>query len=576
MVPRTDRGGRLGRRLAALLFLLVASAGGTVIMASPAGAHALLVGADPAEGSRLQVVPARVTLQFSESVGLRIGHLQVFDGRGGRVDAGSATHPAGDNTKITVGLRSGLGTGSYVVSYGVVSADSHPISGGYAFVVGSGPLTSASGVVSDSTGTDPLVSAVFALARGLSYTGLALVGALVFVMSGWPAGRTDRWTRRTVRLGLVLTAAGAVASLLLQGPYAAGRGLGDVLSGALFSATLDTPFGRLLLLRLAALAVLALMMGRILRRQEDRPETVRFRDDNIVLLCGLVILASVAGSGHAAAGPQSTVALLVDMAHVAAMAAWLGGLAALAGWLLPAGALVQSPSALAKFSRLATIAVVILLASGIYQAWRGVGTVPALWLTTYGRLLVVKVAAVLVVLAVASRSRRFVRDLQPRAEGDQPSGALLTATRTNAPAPTLHQLVRTELAICVIVLGITSVLVSTAPGRDAYVKPYKGTAAIAGGSAALSVSPARVGANTIRITLSAAGGGAMEPREVGATLSLPSAQLGPLPVVLTRLGPGSYQAASMPLPQDGTWQLNLRVRTSEFDATVTSVDVPVR
>ena len=62
-------------------------------------------------------------------------------------------------------LRTGLGDGSYVVSYGVVSADSHPISGGYAFVVGSGPLTSASGVVADGSGTDPVVGAVFALAR---------------------------------------------------------------------------------------------------------------------------------------------------------------------------------------------------------------------------------------------------------------------------------------------------------------------------------------------------------------------------------------------------------------------------
>ena len=68
------------------------------------------------------------------------------------------------------------------------------------------------------------------------------------------AGRPDRrLDSRTVWLGLLLTATGAVASLFLQGPYAAGAGIGDVLSGSLLSATLDTPFGRLLLLRLAAL-----------------------------------------------------------------------------------------------------------------------------------------------------------------------------------------------------------------------------------------------------------------------------------------------------------------------------------
>jgi copper transport protein len=205
--------------------------------------------------------------------------------------------------------------------------------------------------------------------------------------------------------------------------------------------------------------------------------------------------------------------------------------------------------------------------------------VPALWATTYGRLLCVKVAAVLVVLMVASRSRRFVRGLAPEPEPDQSDqypGGVLTATRTGTPAPTLHRLVRTELAICVAVLGITSVLVSTAPGRDTYVQPYEGSMAMAGGSAAVSVNPARVGANTVRVTLSVAGGGAMEPREVGATLTLPSAGIGPLPVALVRVGPGSYTAASVPLPRDGKWTLNLRVRTSEFDATVSSVQVPVR
>lgn len=576
MAPPAERAGRQFCRFAALLLLVAVWTAGGVVMAPPAGAHAFLVGADPAEGSRLTAAPSRVTLQLSESVGLRIGHLRVLDGRGHQADTGSASHPSGDSTKIAVALRPGLGDGSYVVSYGLVSADSHPIKGGYAFVVGSGPLTSASGAVADGSGTDPVVGGVFALARLLSYAGLALIGGLVFVASSWPAGRTDGWTRRTIRLGLMSAVFGAVASLLLQGPYVAGDGIREVFSGSLLGATLSTPFGRLLLLRLGVLAVLAVVATKILRDQEGRPETARFRDDNIALLCGLVLVGTVAGAGHAAAGPQSTLALLIYMAHVAAMSAWLGGLAVLAGWLRPGGTVAKSPRALARFSRLATIAVVVLAVSGTYQAWRGVGTVPALWSTTYGRLLCVKVVAVVVVLAVASRSRRFVRGLAHDTEPEPQAGGVLTATRTGAPAPALHRLVRTELAVCVAVLGIVSVLASTAPGRDAYVQPYEGTTAIAGGSAAVSVSPARSGANTVRVTLSAAGGRAVESREVSATLTLPSEGLGPLPVGLSRVGPGSYTAVSILVPRAGLWRLNLRVRTSDFDATITTVEVRVR
>ena len=166
---------------------------------------------------------------------------------------------------------------------------------------------------------------------------------------------------------------------------------------------------------------------------------------------------------------------------------------------------------------------------------------------------------------------------QPDPEPDPHPGVVLAATRTSTPTPILHRLVRTELAICVAVLAITSVLVSTAPGRDAYVQPYEGSTAIAGGSAAISVSPARVGANTVRVTLSAAGGAgdrAARGRRDARRCRPP--RLGPLPVSLVRVGPGSYTATSVPLPRNGRWQLDLRVRTSEFDATIATVQVPVR
>jgi copper transport protein len=47
-------------------------------------------------------------------------------------------------------------------------------------------------------------------------------------------------------------------------------------------------------------------------------------------------------------------------------------------------------------------------------------------------------------------------------------------------------------------------------------------------------------------------------------------------VTLIRAGPGSYRAAGVTLPGPGSWRLTLRVRTSEFDASVAQTDVPVR
>jgi copper transport protein len=404
-----DRSPPAGRRLAVILVMLAGWALAGLVTAAPAQAHAQLLGSDPAEGARLPTTPARVTLTFSEGVGLQVGYLHVVDARGERVEAGPAIHPDGDGTRSAVPLRAGLGDGSFLVSYGVVSQDSHPVSGGYAFVVGTGPLVTASGAISDGAGTSPMVGVLFAVTRWVSYAGLALLGGLVFVVVFWPGGRTDRRTRTVIRLGWTAAAASTVANLLLQGPYAAGTGVGAALSPDLLSVTLSTAYGRILGLRLAALVALGVFCIRALRDPDRLPEQARARDENIALVAGLVLVATFAGAGHASAGIQPTVAIVSDMLHLAAMSVWLGGLVVLVGCLLPAGTPSEVDDALPRFSRVAFGAVSVLVATGTYQAWRSVGSLPALWGTGYGRLLALKIAGVGALVGVGNLSRLAVR-----------------------------------------------------------------------------------------------------------------------------------------------------------------------
>ena len=114
------------RILLRLLPLLAALFLAGVVTAGPASAHAELVSTDPGEGARLDGVPSRVTLQFSESVSLGAGYARVLDAGGARVDTGSASV---DGDVLTIPLRTGLGEGGYLVTYRVVSADAHPIPG---------------------------------------------------------------------------------------------------------------------------------------------------------------------------------------------------------------------------------------------------------------------------------------------------------------------------------------------------------------------------------------------------------------------------------------------------------------
>src|SRR5690606_27997031 len=142
-----------------------------------------------------------------------------------------------------------LPEGSYAVSFRVVSADSHPVVGALVFGVGV-----AAGSLDDvklAPAQDPVVSAVFSVARWTSYTGLALcAGGLVVLALCWPAGWTNRRARRVLVSGWAASLAGAVAVLLLQGPYAAGRPLSELTDATLLTATLDTDYGRFVLARL--------------------------------------------------------------------------------------------------------------------------------------------------------------------------------------------------------------------------------------------------------------------------------------------------------------------------------------
>src|SRR5215831_4652541 len=114
-----------------------------LVTAGPAAAHATLESTSPADGEHLDKAPSQVTLTFSEDIGAPPGAVRVFNAQGHRVDNGDVS--ARDNT-ATVKLDS-IGDGGYIVTWRVISADSHPVNGAFTFTVGNGTAASA-GLVS--------------------------------------------------------------------------------------------------------------------------------------------------------------------------------------------------------------------------------------------------------------------------------------------------------------------------------------------------------------------------------------------------------------------------------------------
>lgn len=572
---RPDRARRTGRRILAVLALLAGWAVVAVGAAAPALAHAVVVGTDPVDGSRLDAAPAQVSVIFSENVSADAGFVKVVDSKGNQVSEGDARS---DGTTVSVPLRSGIGDDSYLVSYRIVSADSHPISGAFSFVVGDGPLVAATGAVVGGT-TDPVVDNVFTVVRWVSFAGVVLFGGLVFLVLCWPAGRTDRRARRLIWTGWGATAAGAVLGVLLEGPYAAGTGLSDAADLTLLQTTLGSTYGRMLCARLVLLGALAVLAVRLLRDQGGRQERARARDEDLAAICGLGVLATYGGVGHAAAGSQPTLALLSDTTHLAAASVWIGGLAVLTACLLPSRRTDELATALPRFSRMAMGAVAVLALTGTYQAWREVGPLPALWSTWYGQLLLAKIAGFLLLIGLGNLGRLAVRRryLVPVAHALSTEDAA-TVERSEEDRM-LHRMrlsVGLEVAIAATVLAVTAVLVSTPPARATYSEPFAATVQLAsGGTAELSVSPARAGANTVGVSVLDQQGAPADARQVSLTAALPAEQIGPLPVSLNRTGTGRYETTAASLPRPGTWELVLRVQKSEFDRDVAQVDVPV-
>ena len=594
------------RAWSVLVVLLAVWFVGGVVTAGPAAAHAELVATDPAEGARLDQSPDRIRLTFSEPVTLGAGYARLLEADG-TVHL-STLSLDGDN--LTLVPRSALPVDQgYLVTYRVVSADSHPIAGAFSFAVGNGQLLPADADAGKES-TDTAVAVALPVSRWLGYAGLALaVGVPALVLLCWPAGWGSVRLRRLAVRGAAAVVAGALLTFLLQGPYTAGSGIGSLLDPSLLSATASSVAGWTLLARVTLAAGLALALLPAWRRGEP-PSAARTAAAG-ALAVGLVV--STAAIGHPVAGSWPVLAVVVAVVHAAAMAVWFGGLAGLLAAVLgPATPAEDLAAALPRWSQIAFGAVAILVVSGTVQAVREVESPTALFVTTYGWVLVAKLVLVAVVLAAAGVSRVWVqqrlgvRRPRPgghrsltahafaagRPDGDtgieapevREAGELRSALQSEGAVehvPALRRSVLVEVAVGAVVLAMSAVLVGTPPARSAVAQPVDVVLPLEGsggpsGSVQLSVDPARPGPNTLHVYLFDDAGRLTQPAGITVSLTETSRGVGPLDVRLQPAGPGHYVGDGMNIPGAGTWTLVVSIRLDEFTAITARTEFPVR
>jgi copper transport protein len=581
------------------------------IAPSAASAHAVLKGTAPLSGVTAKHEPKQIVFRFSESVEGNFGAIRVYDRNGGRVEAGDAFHPGGEGSLLGTHLKAGLPKGTYTATYRVISADGHPVSGGLVFSVGKPSASGAtvSQLLAQRSAAGKVTEVGFGIVRGLQYTSIAAaIGSIFFLLVIWIpglasiAGGDRRWQtaseRFLSRLRLVLAIAIATGVLsgalgiVFQGATAAGTSFWSAANSGIVREVLGTRWGTvwgiriLVWLGFGAVLVAALAGSRrpVLRPAEVGATGLALRRPFPTLVVALLALPlgflalSPALAGHASLQSPTGVLMPANVIHVIAISVWTAGLALLL-FALPRATRELEPSdrsrllatTLIRFSAVAGVAFAVLVVTGLVQSYIEVRSIDHALHTAFGRAALIKFGIVIGPLALLGTYNR--RLMLPRlrkivAGGQSPGQAGLV----------LRRALRAEVALILVVFGVTAALVSYPPSTAVSTGPVSKTASLGPADMQLTLDPARVGGNVMHVFLIDKKTGVQydKVKQFDVKLAQPDKGVGPIDAAAQKAGPGHYVMTGAVFGVAGDWNVQVEARVSEFDAYYATLKVKIR
>ncbi len=301
------------------------------------------------------------------------------------------------------------------------------------------------------------------LVQGMDLAGMVLlVGGLTFrTLVVTPSSGQASFLERLLPFLLLLIGLG---DLVLRSQMISGQPLEEIWS-FLPAVLFKSHFGKVWTARTFLLCVLGVapitkIQGRITK--------------GVAIAAGTLLLLTASLSGHAADSGDLSLAVLVDWLHLVAVSAWMGGLFFLALLLRKKIMLSRpeptSPSALItsvkRFSALAGVCVVLILATGSYQAWHRVGGISALLQTSYGQILGVKLVLVISLLCLGALNRyRILPELSQRAVAGP-------ASLTGDSWRRLHNTVTFEIGLGLGIIACVALLLQLPPARSQWASAY--------------------------------------------------------------------------------------------------------
>jgi putative copper export protein/methionine-rich copper-binding protein CopC len=504
----------------------------------------------PPPGGQLPDSPGEVQITFTQTPDPEESWIRVFDADGERVDEGS-TRVDADTAAVV--LPEDLGEGGYKVEWQALSkVDGHTTRGSFGFAVGEARAPETSGI-------EELEPSAFDIAgKAAAYLGFAAAAGAVVFDRFVQRSAEDRWWRGYLVAGAAVHLAGVVT-------LAASQTVASELAPTRYLT--ETGFGRGLSLRVilgAGLLGLAVFPSRSPRMERGR------RLGLSASILGLAFAYGAYGHTQAFMGTLFLGATL-DAIHMLTVAAWAGGLGAL--WLLLGHGRAREATA-QRFSRLATVCLVVSLGTGLWMLDTVVGLAPAklldAWGTDYALLLYLKIG-LFGIMASLGALNRFVH-----IEGLDLPGL---------PAGRFRSAVHRETLVAILVLVSAGAATNfSPPGEDLGVgspeavhfednsSTYVFNATLDPGPRAFQVSEF-----TVNVTYADNGTSVTNAFRLEAVFD-PGSNGSTTEIRLADRGNGTFNATGAYFTEAGEWNVTMTIQTRDvYKEEVTfRVDVPDR
>lgn len=466
-----------------------------LVLAPRANAHAELDRADPPVDGLLTAPPGTIQLWLTEAVDTGAGSpsIRLFDDTGRSIPIGEARLDPADPRHVIASVTN-LDPGTFTVGWAIRSkADGHTLSGTYAFRVGGGRAPGAARV----QGETPAPWAV--ASRWLTFLGLAAVAGGAFftrvILGGGSEETASASRRRTLMIaGSAVALVATLAEPILQDRWPRA----GVASSGLRDSVASLPDAWWL--RLVAVVLIPMMLAAIATRRFRFSRSLIEPATWALLAVALLGLLGLSLTSHAAAREHwHALAVGSVVLHEWSIALWVGGLAHLAiTWPRRTADQTDGPSTtttavdpVRSFSRIALSLVVVGVTTGILNSGLILPTLPSLWESAYGKVLLVKLLALSPVLALATFHRGALRRSAARL------GSAALAART----------IRVEAALAlIVVLGGSTLTLLAPPGSRAGngdLAMVDLAAPLPHGEVHLQLQPARPGKNAVVVRLTA-------------------------------------------------------------------------